>query len=102
LDRSFDALSTRFGSCALDLTSLRLLDMVGGDPVRVVGSGGGNSGIRRGNIEVGLLDSGTSLLRLTTTSLLGKVGGDPNGVEEVEDTGEEGKDEEVEEDAVTN
>lgn len=75
--------------------------MVGGDPVRVVGSGGRNSSIRRGNIEVGLLDGDTSLLRFTTTSLLGEVGGDPNGVEEVEDTGEEGKDEEVEEDAGT-
>lgn len=75
--------------------------MVGRDPVRVVGSGGGNSSIRRWNIEISLLDGGTSLLGLTATSLLGKVGGDPHGVEEVEDTGEEGKDEEVEEDART-
>lgn len=102
LSRNCDALSTGLGACALDLTSLGLLDVVGRDPVRVVGSGGGNGGVRRGNIEIGLLDSDTSLLRLTATSLLGEVGGDPNGVEEVEDTGEEGKDEEVEEDARTN
>lgn len=72
---------------------------MGGDPVGVVGTGGGNSGIRRGNIEVSLLDGDTGLLRLAATSLLGEVGGDPDGVEEVEDTSEKGKDEEVEEDA---
>lgn len=76
--------------------------MVGGDPVGVVGSGRGNSGIRRGNIEISLLDGDTGLLRLAATSFLGEVGGDPDGVEEVEDTSEEGKDEEIEEDAGIN
>lgn len=75
--------------------------MVGRDPVRVVGSGGGHSGIRRGNIKVRLLDGGTGFLRLTATSLLGEVWGDPDGVEKVEDTGEKGEDEEVEEDTGT-
>lgn len=75
--------------------------MVGGNPVRVVGSGGGDSGIRRGNIEVGLLDNGAGSLRLTTASLLREVGSNPDGVEEVEDTGKEGEDEEIEEDART-
>lgn len=60
--RNCHALSTGLGACALDLTSLGLLDVVGRDPVRVVRGGGGNSGVRRGNIEVGLLDSDTSLL----------------------------------------
>ena len=69
--------------------------MVGGDPVGVVGSGRGNSGIS-------LLDGDTGLLRLAATSFLGEVGGDPDGVEEVEDTSEEGKDEEIEEDAGIN
>lgn len=102
IESNLDALSTGLGSGALDLTSLGLLDVVGGDPVRIVGGSGGNSGIRRRNIEVGLLDSDTSLLRLATTSLLGEVGGDPDGVEKVEDTGKEGEDEEVEEDTEMN
>lgn len=75
---------------------------MGRDPVRVVRRGRGNSGVRRGNIEVGLLGSDTSPLRVTATSFLGEVGGDPDGVEEVENTGEEGKDKEVEENTRAN
>ena len=102
MSRNCDVLSAGLGACTLDLTSLGLLDVMGRDPVRVVRRGRGNSGVRRGNIEVSLLGSDTSPLRVTATSFLGEVGGDPDGVEEVEDTSEEGKDEEIEEDAGIN
>lgn len=77
--------------------------MVGGDPVGVVGSGRGDG---RGG---GLLDGGgfalgaargTLLAGLAALALLGEVGSDPDGVEEVDGTSGAGQEEEVEEEAV--
>lgn len=76
--------------------------MVSGDPLGVVGSGRRDSRAA-GSLNGSLLLGGTSgLLELGTlsrTALLGEVGGDPDGVEEVDDAGEAGQEEEVQEEA---
>lgn len=98
-DSSTHELRARLGACTLDFTCLGLLDVVGGNPVRVVGVCGTDSGgIGRGGVQVGLLHSGSRPLGFSAAALLGKVWCDPDGVEEVENTSEECEDEEVQED----
>lgn len=86
------------GLAAFDLSGLRAVDVVGGDPVGIVSSGRGDS--RAGSVLNNLaLGRGLLLAGLATLALLGKVGRDPDIVEEVDDTDEAGQEEEVEEDA---
>lgn len=77
--------------------------MVRGNPVSVVGSSGGNSGTGALLHGLGLGTLGTAggslLAGLAGLALLREVGSDPDGIEEVDDTGERGEEEEVQEDA---
>jgi len=85
----------------LYLARLRAGNVVRGDPVSVVGGSGGDSrvgGLLSGD-GLGALGGGTLLARLAALALLGEVGGDPHGVEEVDDTNEASQEEEVKEDA---
>lgn len=104
IDPKRNDLRARLGAGTLDFARLGLLNVVCGNPVRVVGGGGGDRrGISRRSIQISLLGgSGSRLLGVSAASLLREVWRNPNGVEEVENTGEEGKDEEVEEDAGKN
>lgn len=87
----------------LDLPGLRTSDVVGGDPVGVVG-GGGRDGRGGGLLDGGGFALGTArgalLAGLAALALLWEVGGDPDGVEEVDGTSGAGQEEEVEEEAV--
>lgn len=79
----------------LDLPGPRAVDVVVGDPFGIVGSGRRDSG----GLLLGLLGDGGLLLGgLSGLALLGEVGGDPHGVEEVDDTTEGSEEEEVQED----
>lgn len=77
--------------------------MVGGDPVSVVGGGRGNSraGSFLNSSSLSALGraGGTLLGGLAALALLGEVGGDPDGVEEVDNSSKAGQEEKVEEDA---
>lgn len=88
---------------ALDLSGLGAVDVVGGDPVSVVGGGGGNSRagslLNSGSLSTLGRAGGTLLGGLAALALLGEVGGDPDGVEEVDNSSKAGQEEEVEEDA---
>lgn len=79
--------------------------MVSGDPLGVVGSGRRDSRAA-GSLNGGLLLGGTSGLlvlgTLCSTALLGEVGSDPDGVEEVDDARKASQEEEVEEKANDN
>lgn len=75
--------------------------MVGGDPVSVV-SGGRGDGSRGGSLLDGRglalgAARGTLLAGLAALALLGEVGGDPDGIEEVDGTSGAGQEEEVQE-----
>jgi len=85
----------------LDLPRLGTSNVVGGDPVGVVGGGRGD-GRARGLIDgrgFGALGAarGALLTGLAGLALLGEVGGDPDGVEEVHSTRGAGQEEEVQE-----
>ena len=90
----------------LDLPGLRAVDVVSWDPIRVVG------GSRRHRRAVrsfarrsfALLGRTRRLLgelgALSGLALLGEIGGDPNGVDEIANTTEAGQNHEVKEEAV--
>lgn len=88
---------------ALDLAGLGAVDVVRGNPISIVGTGRrnrsaggrllGNRGLNALGATVGALLAGLSGL-----ALLGEVGSDPNGVEEVTGARDTGQQEEVEED----
>lgn len=87
----------------LDLSGLGAVDVVRRNPISVVG-GGTRDSSTAGSLLSGLgLDTlratlGALLTGLSRLALLGEVGGDPNGVEEVTGTRNTGEQEEVEED----
>lgn len=87
----------------LDLARLGAVDVVGGDPVGVVGGSGGDGGVRgllnSGGLGTLRAASGTLLASLATLALLGEVGSDPDIVGEVDGTTEASQEEQVEEDA---
>lgn len=85
------------GLAALDLPGFRTVDVMGRNPVSVVGSGRGDSGARSVLDNLALSRS-LLLARLATLALLGEVGSDPDSVEEVDDTDEASQEEEVEKD----
>lgn len=91
------------GLAALDLPGFRTVDVVGWNPLGVVGCCGCNSGAGAfiGRLSFGALSAtgGFLLARLATLALLREVGCDPDSVEEVGDTNKAGQEEEVEEDA---
>lgn len=89
---------------ALDLAGLGAVDVVRGDPIGVVGAGRRNRSAGRrllSNWGLNALSAtrGALLAGLSGLALLGEVGSDPNGVEEVTSARDTGKQEEVEEDA---
>lgn len=88
---------------ALDLARLGAVDVVGGDPVGIVGCSGGDGGVG-GLLNNGCLGtlraaSGTLLTSLATLTLLREVGSDPDVVGKVDGTTKASQEEEVEEDA---
>jgi hypothetical protein len=92
---------------AFDLPGLGAGDVVRGDPISVVSSGGGNSGAGGGllgNLGLNALGGLSALLAGLSgrLALLGEVRSDPNSVEEVTSAGDTSKKEEVEEDAGKN
>lgn len=85
---------------ALRLAGLGAGDVVGGNPVGVVGCGGrnGSTGGLLGSLLLNALGAlGALLGGLSSLALLGEVGGDPDGVEEVAGTRDTGQEEEIEE-----
>lgn len=87
---------------AFDLAGLRAVDVVRGNPISVVGTGRRNrsaGGSLLGNWGLNALGLGALLAGLSGLALLGEVGSDPNGVEEVAGARDTGQQEEVEEDA---
>lgn len=80
------------------LSGLGAVDVVRGDPVRVIGGGGrnGRAGALLG-LGLGAL-RGSLLTGLAALALLGEVGSDPDRVEEVDDASKAGQEEEVQED----
>lgn len=85
----------------LHLTSLGAVDVVRRDPVSVVSGGRRHGGSGRRLDRLILLRGARRLSRgLSRPALLREIGRNPNGVKEINDTGEAGKKEEVEEDAV--
>lgn len=89
---------------ALDLARLRAVDVVGRNPVSVIGGSRGNGGagglLNSGSLGTLSAAGGTLLAGLAALSLLGEVGCDPDGVEEVDGTTKASQEEEVEEDAI--
>lgn len=83
------------------LTRLGAGNVVRRNPIGVVGGSGRNGrvgGLLDGD-GLGALGGGTLLAGLAALALLREVGGDPHGVEEVDDTSEASQEEEVKEDA---
>lgn len=91
---------------ALRLPGLGAGDVVGGNPVGVVGSGGGNGSAAGGllsSLDLNTLGAlGALLGGLSSLALLGEVGNDPDGVEEIAGTRDTGQEEEVEEETGSN
>lgn len=91
---------------ALRLAGLRAGDVVGGNPVGVVGGGGGNCSAAGGllsSLDLTALGAlGALLGGLSSLALLGEVGGDPDGVKEVAGSRDTGQEEEVEEETGSN
>lgn len=89
---------------ALDLPGFRTVDVVGGNPVGVVGGSGGNGGAGAvlDTLGFGALSAagGSLLTGLAALALLGEVRCNPDSVEEVDDADEASQKEEVEEDAI--
>lgn len=98
IQRNVTASSTALGLGArtLDFARLRLLDVMGGDPLGVVGRGRRHTGGRRIR---SCLSRRSFLLRAPATAFLWEVGRNPHGVEEVNNAGKEGEDEQIQEDA---
>jgi hypothetical protein len=90
------------GRPTLDLLLLGTADVMGRDPFGVVSGGRRSSHVRSISWGIGLLRRGRlfDLGALSGPALLREVGGDPNGVEEVDNAAETGQEEEVQEDAV--
>lgn len=99
MEREDDGLRAGLLRISLDLSRLGTSNMVGRDPLSVVG---GATNVRAGSCSwlslLNCLDAG----RLGGSGLAllgGEIGGDPDGVEEVEGSGKERAEEEVEEEA---
>lgn len=89
---------------ALDLPGFRAVDVVGGNPVGVVGGSGGNGGAGAvlDTLGFGTLGApgGSLFASLAALALLGEVRCNPDSVEEVDNADEASQEEEVEEDAI--
>lgn len=90
---------------ALDFPGFRAVDVMRRNPVGVVSSRGGNgsAGAVLDTLGFGALSAagGSLLTGLATLALLREVGGNPNGIKEVDHTNEASQEEEVEEDAIS-
>lgn len=96
-------LRASLGLAALNLPGFRTVDVVGWNPLGVIGCCGGNSrGAFIGGRGFGAFGAarGSLLAGLAALALLREVGRDPNSVKEVGNTNEAGQEEEVQENAV--
>lgn len=87
---------------ALDLPGLGAVDVVGRNPISVVGGGGRGSSAARsllGDLGLNTLRLGALLAGLSGLALLREVGSHPNGVEEVTSARNTGQKEQIKEDA---
>lgn len=95
---------TALRPAALNLARFGFLNVVSWDPIRIVSSRRSHCGSTRGRglHRVDFLHSG-NLLGITgpASALLGEIWRDPDRVEEIDDSGKEGGDEEVQENTVS-